>query len=94
MHWLWFLVGAVIVFLLWRRREGFGEQDAYSLSQAQQGEIEYIHTQFKKLITINREMVNDLKRYDSVNQSNTTKMQKNIAMKDANKRKDAYPDMF
>jgi hypothetical protein len=94
MHWLWFLVGAVFVYVLWRRREGFEGQDPYSLCQAQQGEIEYIHTQFKKNVTLNREMVDEVKKYDAVNQENTMKMQQNIAFKDANKRKDAYPDMF
>ena len=93
MHWLWFIVGALVFFVLWRRREGFEEQDGYSLSQAQQGEIDYIYTQFKRNITVNREELDEVKKNDKINQENTTKMQQNMAFKDANKGKNAYPDM-
>ena len=97
MNRLWVLLAVVFVvyiFFAWKRREGLSEQNAYELTQMQQGELDYINNQLIQRINFNEDEVKEMKIRMKENEENTKKVSTIMSKKDANKRKNAYPDLF
>jgi hypothetical protein len=89
MFWLWVIVIATILLIMYRRREGLSP-NAYEMSQMQLGELSKIETQLKE-IKLNREMVDEVKQCSKDNQNNVIEIHKNMSMQDQTGRPDAYP---
>jgi len=90
--WLWLVVGAVIVYVVWHSREGMSP-NAYEMSQLQQGKIKRFYSQLNGL-TFNKNDIDELNKNVKANNDNTNDMTMALSKKNANKRKDAYPDLI
>jgi len=98
MWWLWLIVAGMILLLVWHKREGYTDESPYTMSMKQQGELERIHdllvqyTDAKENNLLSQVALNDLMKRADQNDSYLSALQTNIAMKNMNDRKDAYPD--
>lgn len=98
MWWLWLVVAGLIALVVWDKREGYTEDDPYTLSMKHQGEIVLARDIFAKYLDPKNEKdklttkVENLKEKADQNDKDFSILQNNMAMTDMNKRKNAYPD--
>ena len=91
MLWLWVLMAVVVIFLLWRHKEGLSP-NAYELSQMSQGDLSSIDAQIEEIMATQQE-VDEIKKCVNKNQENVIEIQRHVGKKDANKMPMAYPPL-
>ena len=89
MLWLWALVLAVLIIVLWKNREGLSP-NPYEKAQMHQGEIERLSTKFDR-VNIKQEDLDPVTTCIQNNQRDLIEIEKNMAQQNPNDRPDAYP---